>query len=202
MRRALLLTAAAAAMAFVTLLPRLALAQGNPNADDILKGLKPITRGIRPVQPGGQSPPPAASGTTAAAGSATAPRAGATPPTSAAAEAPSVSLNVEFATGSAKLTPEAMNTLNELGKALTNPELAGDKFRIEGHTDTVGSRALNQALSEKRANVVVDYLVAKFNIEHSRLQPVGMGEEGLAVPTPAQTPEPRNRRVQVVNMGA
>jgi len=29
-----------------------------------------------------------------------------------------------------------------------------------------------------------------------------MGEDGLLVPTPPQTPEPRNRRVQVINLGA
>jgi outer membrane protein OmpA-like peptidoglycan-associated protein len=34
------------------------------------------------------------------------------------------------------------------------------------------------------------------------VQAVGMGEEGLLVSTPAQTPEPRNRRVQVINLGA
>jgi outer membrane protein OmpA-like peptidoglycan-associated protein len=187
------LTTAAAALAFVTLLPQLALAQGNPNANDILKGLKPgPTRGIRPVQPGGQALAPAPT---------PAPSAG-TAPTAAATEAPSVSLNVEFATGSAELTPQAMRTLNELGKALTSAELAGDKFRIEGHTDTVGSRALNQSLSEKRADAVVNYLIAKFSIDRARLEAVGMGEEGLAVATPPQTPEPRNRRVQVINLGA
>src|SRR4051812_10195214 len=50
---------------------------------------------------------------------------------------PAVSLNVLFATGSAELTPEARQTLNDLGRALTNPALTHFRFRLEGHTDTV-----------------------------------------------------------------
>jgi OmpA-OmpF porin, OOP family len=48
----------------------------------------------------------------------------------------------------------------------------------------------------------VDYVAKKFGIDPSRLEAVGMGEDGLLVATPQQTPEPRNRRVQVVNLGA
>lgn len=117
------------------------------------------------------------------------------------AAAPSVNLTVDFATGSAALTPAAIATLDSLGQALGNPRLAHDRFRIEGHTDTVGSPALNQALSERRARRVAAYLEDKFAIPAARLQPVGMGEQGLLVPTPPQTPEARNRRVLVVNEG-
>jgi len=49
---------------------------------------------------------------------------------------------------------------------------------------------------------VVDYVTKKYGVDPSRLQAVGMGEDGLLVPTPPQTPEPRNRRVQVINLGA
>jgi OOP family OmpA-OmpF porin len=204
MRKGLVLSAAATAFAVSALLSQPALAQGNPSADQILQGLKPgATRGIRPSQPTAAPPAAAPAAGPATPAPAPSPRASAiATPAPAAAEAPSVSLTVEFATGSSQLTPEAMTTLNELGKALVNPELARDKFRIEGHTDTVGSQALNRTLSEKRANSVVDYLARKFSIDRSRLEPVGMGEQGLAVPTPPQTPEPRNRRVQVVNLSA
>jgi OmpA-OmpF porin, OOP family len=115
---------------------------------------------------------------------------------------PEVSLSVLFATGSAELTPQAIQTLNDLGRALTDPTLAAYRFRIEGHTDTVGSREYNRSLSERRAQAVVSYIVSKYGVQPSRLQAVGMGEEGLLVSTPEQTPEPRNRRVQVINLGA
>jgi OmpA-OmpF porin, OOP family len=49
---------------------------------------------------------------------------------------------------------------------------------------------------------VVEYLATNFHVDRSRVQGIGMGEDGLLVPTPDQTPEPRNRRVQVVNLGS
>ncbi len=109
---------------------------------------------------------------------------------------------MNFATGSAELTPDAIRTLDELGRALASKDLAGYRFRIEGHTDTVGTRDHNQSLSERRAEAVVDYVAKKYGLDPSRLQAVGMGENGLLVATPPQTPEPRNRRVQVINLGA
>ena len=44
---------------------------------------------------------------------------------------------------------------------------------------------------------MVDYIAKKFNVNPSRMQAVGMGEEGLLVATPPETAEPRNRRVEV-----
>ena len=120
----------------------------------------------------------------------------------AAAAAPAVSLTVEFATNSARLTPAARGTLDKLGAALSSAQLAQYRFRIEGHTDTVGSPGYNLALSQRRADAVAAYLEAHFGISASRLVAVGMGEKGLLVPTPPQTPEARNRRVQVVNIGS
>ncbi len=116
--------------------------------------------------------------------------------------APTVNLTVNFATGSAELTPDAIHTLDELGRALASKDLAAYRFRIEGHTDTVGSSNYNRTLSERRAEAVVDYVAKKYDVDPSRLQAVGMGEDRLLVPTPPQTPEPRNRRVQVINLGA
>jgi outer membrane protein OmpA-like peptidoglycan-associated protein len=184
-----------------------AYAQSHPSADQIINSLRPSgnlvnggTRGIRITTPGGAAqqaePAPAQQPRVASTKPMAVP---ATPPPG---NAPAVSLTVNFATGSAELTPDAMRTLDALGQALASKELAAYRFRIEGHTDTVGSRESNRALSERRAEAVVAYITGKFGVEPSRLQAIGMGEEGLAVPTPPQTPEPRNRRVQVVNLGA
>jgi OmpA-OmpF porin, OOP family len=120
----------------------------------------------------------------------------------ATTDAPSVNLSVEFATGSADLTPQARQTLDQLGKALSSNDLAQFRFRIEGHTDTVGRPDSNKALSQQRADAVAAYLESKFGVNAGRLQAVGMGEQGLLVPTPANTPNDKNRRVAVVNLGA
>ncbi len=172
------------------LAPAFAQTQSNPNAESIVKSLTPTdglgtnTRGIRignaPAgQPAGQQPPAQ----------------GATKPAA-------VSLNIQFTTGSAELTPQATRALDQLGQALGNSTLAAYHFRIEGHTDTVGSPDLNKSLSERRAEAVVNYLTSKYQIDASRLQAVGMGEDGLLVSTPPNTPEARNRRVLVVNVGS
>ena len=187
-------------------------AQSNPSADQIIQSLRPGggmrggTRGIRPVAPSAAQaePPPVAepSGTSRPQAAASAPGRHASPaPAAPAAAAPSVNLTVQFASNSADLTPAAVRTLSELGRALASNTLATYRFRIEGHTDTAGAADMNRALSERRAMAVVAFLTSTFHIDAARLEPVGMGEDGLLVQTPANTPEPRNRRVQVINLG-
>ena len=217
--------AAAALLALGVALPSAGYAQDNPSSESIIKSLKPtgggLTRGIHPVGPEAgptPGPGPMSGGGTAVVRplpphAGTAPRAGmpahagmrpAVPPSvvTGGAEAPSVNLTVQFRTGSADLTPAATHTLDELGRALSSPSLAGYHFRIEGHTDTVGSPDKNKMLSQERAERVVEYLATRYGVDKSRLEAIGMGEEGLLVPTPANTAEPRNRRVTVVNVGA
>lgn len=190
----------------------------DPSANEIIDALRPkpgqfqpATRGIRPVAPQPATPTPAqpAAATPtapipAAPVAAPPPTMQTAPPVQAAvpaAEAPSISLTVQFATGSATLTPQAMRVLDELGKALLSEDLRPYRFRIEGHTDTTGSRAVNQALSERRAAAVRGYLTQNFGIEAGRLVAIGLGQTQLAVQTPDGVDEPRNRRVQIVNIG-
>lgn len=169
-----------------------AMAQGTapemvPEVERLIEGLdpaSPVTRGIR--VPAGQPADPARALTTTTA-----------PPGAAA-----IALTVTFASGSAELAPAAIEVLDNLGKALGSARLAGYRFRVEGHTDTVGPAALNQALSERRATAVATWLTARYAIQPARLMAVGLGETELAVPTPDNTPEPRNRRVCVVNLGS
>ncbi len=114
----------------------------------------------------------------------------------------SLDLSIEFPTGSAAITPGAAQQLSRLAQALSNPRLASSRFRIEGHTDTTGLADENQSLSEQRAASVVTFLENSFGIDKQRLEPIGLGEKDLAVPTPDQTAELRNRRVHIVNLGA
>ena len=208
----------------LTALP--AAAQSNPSSDQIIQSLKPTgnllgggTRGIRVANPNATQDTPqassSASNSTSSSASGMGPAAAPPPPAvrptrtataapaaAPATQAPSVSLSVQFATGSADLTPDARQTLDQLGKALASSDLAQYHFRIEGHTDTVGSADLNKTLSQQRADAVAAYLQSKFGVSLSRLQTVGMGEDGLLVPTPPNTPNEKNRRVNVVNLGA
>lgn len=110
-------------------------------------------------------------------------------------------LALPFQSGSAGLTAEAEKTLDALGRALNSPELARYRFKIEGHTDTVGEAPINLALSGRRAATVREYLVSRHGVAASRLEAAGLGETQLLVQTPDGTAEPRNRRVQILNVG-
>jgi OOP family OmpA-OmpF porin len=176
----------------------------NPKSDAIVKALTPTglgvagpSRGIRMA-----NPPSAGAAPSGNAPSGNASAANASSGNASSGNAPSVNLSVQFQKGSADLTASAMQTLNELGKALNQPALATYRFRIEGHTDTVGTADYNKELSDRRAAAVVAYLAATFKVDRTRLEAVGMGEQGLLVATPDQTSEPRNRRVVVVNLGS
>lgn len=121
-----------------------------------------------------------------------------------AAEAPdeaflAVALEVRFDFDSAILTATAKQVLDALGTALMDQQSADFSFRIEGHTDSVGSEAYNLSLSERRALAVKRYIIAEHGVPTARLQSLGKGEAELldaANPTSAA-----NRRVQIVNLG-
>jgi len=189
-----------------------------PSTDDLINQLKPVaggpTRGIRiagrPLATATPTATPEPEPIAQAAGHVAHPQtvtpqrtmAAITNPAPAADPQGTASLTVQFENGSDRLTPEATKTLDTLGQALSNADLAKYKFRIVGHTDSVGSAAYNLALSQRRAAAVVEYLASRFNVDRARLVAEGKGQGEPLVPTPEGVAEPRNRRVQVVNAGA
>jgi outer membrane protein OmpA-like peptidoglycan-associated protein len=69
-------------------------------------------------------------------------------------------------------------------------------FSIEGHTDSDGAKASNQLLSERRANAVMDYLVAN-GINADRLTAKGFGEDYPIDSNKTRAGKANNRRVEV-----
>ncbi len=69
-------------------------------------------------------------------------------------------------------------------------------FSVEGHTDSVGSKSLNQGLSEKRANAVKDYLVSN-GVASERLSAHGFGEDYPIDSNATRAGRASNRRVEV-----
>ncbi|MCA1662314.1 MAG: OmpA family protein [Novosphingobium sp.] len=104
-------------------------------------------------------------------------------------------LRVSFVTGSAELTDAGRREADKFITALTAASLSGKKFRIEGHTDSVGSRDFNVELSKRRAQAVVDYLASK-GAERTRFAVAGYGFDKPIAGTSASNGE--NRRVEVV----
>ena len=195
--RATLTFTAAVALAFALAPLSGGQAADTPNASQLIQSLTPnssmTTRGIRL---GGQPPAVAKPGTEASTGGMAKP-----PAAQPMANQGQANLSVPFASGSTTISPAAARVLDQLGEALASPKLAEFKFRVEGHTDTVGAPEMNKTLSDQRAASVADYLVTKFNIDRSRLTPVGMGEDGLLVATGPGVANSANRRVLVVNLG-
>jgi OOP family OmpA-OmpF porin len=70
------------------------------------------------------------------------------------------------------------------------------RFLVSGHTDTVGSAAYNQGLSERRAEAVAAYLESK-GVSRDRLTVKGFGFTQLQVPTGPNVREPKNRVVEL-----
>ncbi len=103
--------------------------------------------------------------------------------------------NIVFASSSSDIDLDHNVTLNEVGAALANwPEL---QVEIGGYTDSSGSEAFNQQLSEKRAQSVLDYLAKKYPaINKDQFTAVGYGEANPVADN--STPEGRkiNRRVE------
>ena len=146
-------------------------AHAQQSADSIINALKPTgnlvtgsTRGIRlaaAAAPQAPSPARPVSATSTAAPRPRRPHAGC----GSAPDGGSVGQpDGQFPTGSADLTPAARASLDNLGKALASSDLANFRFRIEGHTDNVGSKEANRALSQQRAEAVVSYLTSQYNV--------------------------------------
>jgi OmpA-OmpF porin, OOP family len=71
------------------------------------------------------------------------------------------------------------------------------KMRLEGHTDSTGTREGNQLLSQQRASVVVDWLV-KTGIAPTRLSAAGLGDTRPIADNKTVEGRARNRRVELV----
>ena len=101
-------------------------------------------------------------------------------------------LAVYFDTDSAKLKPESFADLDRLVDVLKRvPAIQGV---IEGHTDSTGSDAHNQGLSERRAMAVTDYLV-EHGVDRARVESKGYGESQPVADNGTAEGRALNRRV-------
>ncbi|MDP9176558.1 MAG: OmpA family protein [Gemmatimonadota bacterium] len=103
-----------------------------------------------------------------------------------------------FDTGSDKLRPESTPTLKQIAGMLEqHPEL---KLRIEGHTDNVGAKDANRALSDKRAAAVKAALVKDYRVNAGRLESKGFGDTKPAGGNDTAEGRSNNRRVELVKI--
>ena len=100
-----------------------------------------------------------------------------------------------FDSGKSVLKAGARTTLSRIAEQLRiNDQLS---VAIEGHTDSVGSDALNQTLSEKRAAAVRDYLASR-GIPADRMTVTGLGESTPVATNDTAAGRQQNRRVELI----
>ena len=102
---------------------------------------------------------------------------------------------INFDTGKANLRPESDKVLAEIETLLTNNVFW--KMKVEGHTDNVGAKAANQALSEQRAVAVVDWLT-RHGVDRARLTSQGFGDTRPVTDNGSEEGRAKNRRVELV----
>ena len=102
--------------------------------------------------------------------------------------------NVTFATNSSDLSPAFFDVLNSVGKVLDQYEKT--VVEVAGHTDSTGSHAYNQSLSERRAVSVTTYLEGQ-GVISQRLITVGMGETRPVADNATAAGKQANRRVEI-----
>jgi outer membrane protein OmpA-like peptidoglycan-associated protein len=105
------------------------------------------------------------------------------------------SVAVPFAFNKYELTKEAKADLDKLAGEVKT----GRRFfiAVEGYTDSTGSKAYNETLSRRRADRVVEYLVAKHDIPIFRIHMIGLGQERPVDDARNRTARAKNRRVEV-----
>ena len=93
---------------------------------------------------------------------------------------------------SAELTDEAKENLDKVAAYLSSSDI---KVEVGGHTDNMGSEEYNKALSQRRAESVINYLVGK-GIDKARLTAVGYGKDKPVATNDTEEGRHQNRRIE------
>jgi outer membrane protein OmpA-like peptidoglycan-associated protein len=103
--------------------------------------------------------------------------------------------SVLFPSAKSTLLPSAQVKLNQVAKALLS--IRARNLIVEGHTDSQGSEAYNQGLSQRRADAVRDYLV-QHGYPADRIQSRGKGEGSPIADNASAEGRANNRRVEII----
>lgn len=108
---------------------------------------------------------------------------------------------VNFKFGSDRLDSDSKQALDQMASS------SGNQYKrffvtVEGFTDNVGSAEYNNALSRRRADAVVQYLVAQHNIPVYRIHVIGMGKDKPVDEGRNRSARAKNRRVEVTLFSA
>lgn len=115
-------------------------------------------------------------------------------PTEPEPEPVRVELDVKFDFDRAVVRPESYNDIENLADFMKQYQQTTTV--LEGHTDSVGTDAYNQRLSERRAQAVREVLVNQYGVAGSRVDSVGYGESRPVADNSTEEGRAINRRVE------
>ncbi len=194
--------ALAAGSAFANVTPNLTDASGNPVKDG--SGACVVTSGIvHPDCAGTKAAPapmpakpsaPSAPAAPAAPATSSAPAAPAKPAPASVRQAIVIQADALFDFDKSVLRPDGRKSIDDATAKLRGVDL--EMVIATGHTDSVGTDAYNQRLSERRAAAVKEYLVSK-GIAASKITTIGKGESQPVATNKTAEGRQKNRRVDI-----
>jgi outer membrane protein OmpA-like peptidoglycan-associated protein len=107
-------------------------------------------------------------------------------------------LAINLFTPNIEITTPGKQILDNLGTFLNR--YPDHKVSVRGHTDSVGSEAMNKTVSEKRAQKVREYLVAYQNVNPTQITALGMGPSRPVATNATEAGRALNRRVEIAVM--
>jgi OOP family OmpA-OmpF porin len=105
-------------------------------------------------------------------------------------------VNDEFDFDSARLKPAMKAALEDVA-ARVQASKGDESLLVVGHTDSIGTDAYNQGLSERRAQATADYLIEQ-GVSASRISTKGMGESQPVADNGTRAGRAKNRRVEIL----
>jgi len=110
----------------------------------------------------------------------------------------SLKFSINFAVNSAVIPQRDYGKLQKIADIFAEQEAESFSFRIEGHTDSSGSDAINDPLSVKRARAVAELLRQRHGIPSVRMETFGFGSHRPIVSNATKTGRAQNRRVEIM----
>jgi OOP family OmpA-OmpF porin len=104
-------------------------------------------------------------------------------------------VTVNFGFDKSTLTKDEKEKLDQFAQSLTSAK--SYILEVTGGTDSTGSSEYNYALSNRRADAVVQYLASKYGVEARRFYLIGIGKDKEVAPNTTADGRKQNRRVEI-----
>lgn len=108
---------------------------------------------------------------------------------------PVADTSVHFGFDKYNLTKDAKQSLDDLATRI--PSVKGYIVVVNGNTDSVGPAGYNYVLSQRRADAVISYLVAKYSVPAHKIFVIGLGKDKPEAANTTAKGRAENRRVEV-----